>query len=81
MKKLYCNEVPDRVSKNLVLCSLLFTADSFTNKAQFDAGYSERLKLTDDAVPTVLDHHTILDLREQYKKNKKQTKAVHDPFK
>ncbi len=27
-----------------------FTADSFTNKAQFDMG-----KLKDDAVPTILD--------------------------
>uniref|UniRef100_A0A671LYR6 THAP-type domain-containing protein n=1 Tax=Sinocyclocheilus anshuiensis TaxID=1608454 RepID=A0A671LYR6_9TELE len=49
------NEVPDHVSKNLVLCSLHFTADSFTNKAQFDAEFSERLKLKDDAVPTILD--------------------------
>ncbi len=49
------NEDPDRVSKNLVLCSLNFTADSFTNKAQFDAGFSERLKLKDGAVLTILD--------------------------
>ncbi len=28
-----CNEVPDRISKNLVLCSLHFTTHSFTNKA------------------------------------------------
>ncbi len=41
----FINEVPDCVSKNLVLCSLHFTPDSFTNKAQFDAGFSERLKL------------------------------------
>ncbi len=27
------NEVPDRISKNLVLCSLHFTTHSFTNKA------------------------------------------------
>ncbi len=37
--------------------------DSFTNKAQFDVGFLERLKLKDDAVPTILDptvmsHHT-----------------------
>ncbi len=44
------NEDPDRVSKILVLCSLHFTADSFTNKAQFDAGFSESLKLKDNAV-------------------------------
>ncbi len=41
---------------NLALCSLNLTADSITNKAQFDAGFSERLKLKDDAVPTILDH-------------------------
>ncbi len=35
------NEDPDCVSKNLVLCSLHFTADSFTNKAQFDAGFKK----------------------------------------
>ncbi len=48
------NEVPDRASKNSVLCSLYFTVDSFT-KAQFDAGFSERLKLKDHAVLTILD--------------------------
>uniref|UniRef100_A0A673JTC3 THAP-type domain-containing protein n=1 Tax=Sinocyclocheilus rhinocerous TaxID=307959 RepID=A0A673JTC3_9TELE len=49
------NEDPDRLSKNLVLCSLHFTADSFTNKAQFNTGFSERLKLKYDAVPTISD--------------------------
>ncbi len=29
--------------------------DLFTNKAQFDAGFSERLNLKDDAVPTILN--------------------------
>ncbi len=43
------------VSKNLVLCSLTFTTDSCTNKVQFDVGFSERLKLKDDAVPTMLN--------------------------
>ncbi len=28
--------------------------DSFTNKEQFDAGFSERLKPNDDAMPTIL---------------------------
>ncbi len=37
--------------------------DSFTNKEQFHAGFSERLKLKDDAVlailnPTVMPHQT-----------------------
>ncbi len=43
------------VSKNLFLRSHHFTTDSFTNKAQFDTVFSERLKLKDDAVPTILD--------------------------
>ncbi len=55
-------EVPDRVSKNSVLWTLQFSADSFTNKAQFDTGFSERFK-QDNAVPTIMDltvmsHHT-----------------------
>ncbi len=50
----FLNEIPDRISKNSVLCSLHFTADSFTNKARFN-GFSERLKLKDDAMPTILD--------------------------
>uniref|UniRef100_A0A672P6B4 THAP-type domain-containing protein n=1 Tax=Sinocyclocheilus grahami TaxID=75366 RepID=A0A672P6B4_SINGR len=29
------NEDPDRISKNLVLCSLHFSTDLFTNTAQF----------------------------------------------
>ncbi len=37
--------------------------DSFTNKVQFDIGFSETLKLKDNAVLTILDpivmsHHT-----------------------
>ncbi len=57
------NEFPDCVIKNLVLCLRHFTADLFTNKAQFDSGFSERLKVKDNAVlnildPTVMLHHT-----------------------
>jgi len=55
------NEDPDRVSKKSVFCSLNCTADSFTNKAHVDEGFSERLKLKDDVVSTILDpmwHHT-----------------------
>ncbi len=55
------NEDSDRVSKKSVFCSLHFTADSFANKAQFDVGFSERFKLKDDVVSTILDpmwHHT-----------------------
>ncbi len=57
------NEVPDRVSKKLVHCLLRFTMDLFKNKAQFDTGFSKRLKLKDCAVLTILDltvmsHHT-----------------------
>ncbi len=46
-------EDPDSASKNLVLCSINFTADSFINKAQFDEGCLKRLKLNDDTVPTI----------------------------
>ncbi len=49
------NEDPDRVSKKSVFCSIHFIADSFTNKAQFDMGFSKRLKLKDDVVLTILD--------------------------
>ncbi len=57
------NEVPDGVSKNLVLYSLNFTMDLFTKNTQFYTVFAERLKLIDDAVPTILDltvisHHT-----------------------
>ncbi len=57
------NEDPDHVSKTLVPCSLNFTTESFTNTAQFDAGFSKRLKLKDGSVQTILDltvmlHHT-----------------------
>ncbi len=55
------NEDPDRVSKNLGLSSLHFTTDSFTNKAQVDTEFSERLKLKDNIVLTILNlmsHHT-----------------------
>ncbi len=55
------NEDPDHVSQNLILCLLHFTVNSFTNKTQFDAGFSERLKLKDDADyidPTVMSQHT-----------------------
>ncbi len=44
----------DHVSKNLVLCTLHFTADLFANIAQIDTGFSERLKLK-DGVLTKLD--------------------------
>ncbi len=34
--------------------SVNFSADLFKNKAKFVAGFSERLKLKDDAVPAIL---------------------------
>ncbi len=43
------NEDPDRISKNVVLCSLHSIVDLF--KAQFDAADNEK----DDAVSTILD--------------------------
>ncbi len=57
------NEVPNCVSKNSVLCSLHFTTDSFTNKAQFACSIFRKTETKDDAVLTILDltvmsHHT-----------------------
>ncbi len=52
------NEDPELISQNcrfvykLFYCN--FTADSFTNKAQFDAEFSKRLKLKDYVVPIIL---------------------------
>ncbi len=59
------------VSKNLVLCSLHLTTDSFINEAQFDTAFSERLKLKEDAVlvildPTVISQHTSVSNRFHY---------------
>ncbi len=49
------NEDPDRVSKKPAFCSLHFTTDSVTNRAQFDMGFSKRLKLKDNVVLNILD--------------------------
>uniref|UniRef100_A0A673JRN6 THAP-type domain-containing protein n=1 Tax=Sinocyclocheilus rhinocerous TaxID=307959 RepID=A0A673JRN6_9TELE len=49
------NEVSAHVSKTLGFCSLHFTADSFVNKTQVDAGFAERLILKSNAVPSILD--------------------------
>ncbi|XP_056120866.1 zinc finger protein 235-like [Rhinichthys klamathensis goyatoka] len=49
------NEVPDHVNKTLCVCSLHFAADSFANKKQFDAGFAERVRLKNGAVPSILD--------------------------
>ncbi len=47
-------EDPEHISKKSALCSLHFTADSFTNKTQFYTGFSKSLKLKDNAVLTTL---------------------------
>ncbi len=73
------NEVPDRVSKNLVLCSLHFTVDSFTNNAQFEAGFSERLKIKDNAVPAILDT-TVMSHQTRYLKWLFHCIVVKSPF-
>ncbi len=53
-RTLFFNVDLDRVSKNLVLCSLHFHfSDSITNIAQFNVGFSKRLKLK--TLPTILD--------------------------
>ncbi len=38
------SEDPDHISKNSALCLLHFTPDSFTNKAQFDAGFFRKIE-------------------------------------
>lgn len=48
-------EVPDHVNKTLSICSLHFTEDSFINKTQFNAGFAERLRLKNGAVPSIFD--------------------------
>ncbi len=59
-----CNDKSGQLNKELhlmnwwtalVLCSLNLQLISFTNKAQFDTGFSKRLKIKDNAVPTILD--------------------------
>ncbi len=44
----------------LLLTSLWMHKRKFTNKARFEAGFSERLKLKDNAVPTILDPTVML---------------------
>nr|XP_055038847.1 probable serine/threonine-protein kinase kinX isoform X2 [Misgurnus anguillicaudatus] len=39
----------------IYVCSLHFEDNCFTNKAQFDAGFANRLQLIDEAVPTLKD--------------------------
>ncbi|XP_057206770.1 uncharacterized protein LOC130564597 [Triplophysa rosa] len=53
--KFIFKDVPAHVGKTLSVCSLHFTADSFVNKAQVDAGFAERLRLKSSAVPSILD--------------------------
>ncbi len=54
------NEDPDRISKNSVLCSLHFTADSFTNETFRHRIFREIEKERDNAVSTLLDPTVIL---------------------
>ncbi len=54
VNELYFND-PDRISKNSVLCSIHFTADSFTNKTSFNARFKKILKLKDNPVTAILD--------------------------
>ncbi len=44
--------------KNRSFVHLIFPRIRLQNKAQFDVGFSERLKLKQDAVPTILDSTT-----------------------
>ncbi len=50
-----------KINKNLVHSFVHFNLQQIhKNKAQFDAGFSERFKLKDDAVPTTLDPKVML---------------------
>ncbi|XP_056608949.1 uncharacterized protein LOC130426283 isoform X2 [Triplophysa dalaica] len=53
--KFIFKDVPAHVAKTFSVCSLHFTADSFVNKAQVDAGFAERLRLKSCALPSILD--------------------------
>ncbi|XP_042340550.1 uncharacterized protein LOC121941750 isoform X2 [Plectropomus leopardus] len=53
--KFIFNTIPQQYNPNLLLCSIHFTEDCFTNLEQFNSGYSKRLRLKDGAVPTKLD--------------------------
>ncbi|XP_065146034.1 uncharacterized protein [Paramisgurnus dabryanus] len=53
--KFVYNEVPARVGKSFSVCSLHFSPESFVNKTQVDSGFATRLRLINNAVPTILD--------------------------
>lgn len=42
-----------RSYENVYVCYQHFADDCFTNKAQFEAGFANRLQLDDRAVPTI----------------------------
>ena len=45
-----------RSCASVLVCSLHFDDDCFINKAQFDAGFADRLMLKNGAVPTIKVH-------------------------
>ncbi|KAG7221185.1 hypothetical protein INR49_017472 [Caranx melampygus] len=45
--------IPQDFSPYLLVCSAHFTADSFTNLAQYNAGFAKKLRTKDTAVPTL----------------------------
>ncbi|XP_067220664.1 uncharacterized protein [Chanodichthys erythropterus] len=49
------NEVPADVGKTLRVCSLHFAADCFLNKTQVETGFADRVRLKNNAVPSILD--------------------------
>ncbi len=49
------NEDPDRISKNLVLCSLHFTADSFKKQGPIQCGIFRKIETKRRCCATILD--------------------------
>ncbi|KAF4111800.1 uncharacterized protein LOC131543092 isoform X2 [Onychostoma macrolepis] len=48
------NQIPRQFNSKLLVCSAHFTADSFSNLGQYQAGFAQRLILKKGAIPTIL---------------------------
>lgn len=47
------NRIPEQFNSKLLVCSAHFTADSFSNLGQYQAGFAQRLTLKKGAIPTI----------------------------